>query len=41
MQAEVARLKNEIMKALLGQSSVSLEVLNELLKTKEAERAML
>jgi hypothetical protein len=38
-EAEVARLKEEIMKALLGQSSISLEVLNELLKTKEAGRA--
>jgi site-specific DNA recombinase len=38
-EAEIVRLKNEIMKALLGESSVSLEVLNELLKTKEAERA--
>jgi len=38
-ESEIARLKDEIMKALLGQSSVSLEVLNELLKTKERERA--
>ncbi|MDR2202108.1 MAG: zinc ribbon domain-containing protein [Clostridiales bacterium] len=38
-EVEVSRLKDEIMKALLGKSSVSLEVLNELLKTKENERA--
>jgi len=38
-ETEITRLKDEIMKALLGQSSVSLTVLNELLRTKEIERA--
>jgi hypothetical protein len=36
----VTRLKNEIMKALLGQSPVSLEVLNELLKNQGKRKSL-